>query len=141
MGIRARDLQAPWNPDRTGFRKEREDMGKTRRKFEIGFKRQVVEEIESGLITKYGAARKYDISAGVIERWREKYEAGILTGKPTSEEKALKAENERLKAKVGELIMQIDILKKMEDYARQRRKEDTCVITGKNLGEFQGGAK
>ena len=116
-------------------------MGKTRRKFEVGFKRQVVEEVESGLITKHGAARKYEISDGVIERWMSKYHAGTLTDKPSNEEKALKAENERSKAKVGELIMQIDILKKMEDYARQKRREDTCVITGKNLAEFQGGAK
>ena len=116
-------------------------MGKTRRKFEVGFKRQVVEEIESGLITTHGAARKYEISDGVIEHWKVKYHAGTLTDKPSNEEKMLKAENERLKAKVGELIMHIDVLKKMEDYARQKKKEDTCVITAKNLAQFQGGAK
>jgi len=116
-------------------------MGKIRRKFEAGFKRQVVEEIESGLITTHAAARKYEISDGVIERWKVKCHAGTLVDKPSSEERALRAENERLRAKVGELIMQIDVLKKMEDYARQKRKEDTCVITAKNLGQFQGGAK
>ena len=54
---------------------------------------------------------------------------------------AVKAENERLKAKIGELTMQIDLLKKLEAFARQMRKEDTSVITAKNLAQFQGGAK
>ena len=116
-------------------------MGNTRRKFEVGFKRQVVEEIESGLITAAEAARRYDISQGVIDRWKEKYREGTLTGKPSTEENMLRAENERLKAKVGELTMQIDLLKKMEDYARRKRSENTSVITAKNLAIFRGGAK
>ena len=61
--------------------------------------------------------------------------------KPTSEEKALKAENERLKAKIGELTMQIDLLKKVEAYAQQKKRENTSVITLRNMAQFQGGAK
>jgi transposase-like protein len=116
-------------------------MGKVRRKFTIGFKQQVVQEVEAGLITKIQAARKYELSAGAIERWIWKYRDGTLVEKPTTEEKALKAENERLKAKIGELTMQIDLLKKLEAYAQQRRKENTSVITLRNLAQFQGGAK
>ena len=39
-------------------------MGKTRRKFTIGFKQQVIQEIEGGLITTAQAARKYEVSQG-----------------------------------------------------------------------------
>ena len=116
-------------------------MGKTRRRFTAGFKQQVVQEVEAGLVAKAQAARKYEVSASVIDRWIWKYRDGTLVDKPSSEEKALKAENERLKAKIGELTMQIDLLKKLEAYAQQKRKENTSVITLRNLAQFQGGAK
>jgi|GEM_PF-3056696 len=44
---------------------------------------------------------------------------GSLNEKPSSVEIVLRAENEKLKAKVGELTMVVDVLKKMEDYGRQ----------------------
>ncbi len=116
-------------------------MGKVRRKFTTGFKQQVVQEIESGLVTKAQAARKYEISAGVIDRWIWKSHDGSLIEKPSNDEKALRAENERLKAKVGDLTMQIDLLKKLEAYAQQKRRENTSVITAKNLAQYQRGAK
>ncbi len=116
-------------------------MGKVRRKFTIGFKQQVVDEVESGLLSKSGAARKYEVSASVIDRWIIKARAGQLIGKPSSEEKALRIENEKLKAKVGELTILIDVLKKAEDFGRQWRKEHSSVVTSKNLALYKGGAK
>lgn len=116
-------------------------MGKMRRKFEVGFKRQVVEEIEAGLLTTAEAARKHDISQGVIDRWKVKYSDGTLTERPSTEEKRLRAENERLKLKVADLTMQVDLLKKMEDYARRQKSADTSVITSRNLAVYRGGVK
>jgi hypothetical protein len=81
------------------------------------------------LVSKAQAARKYELSAGVIDRWIWKYRDGTLTERSSSEEKALRAENERLKAKIGELTMENDLLKKLEAYAQQRRKENTSVIS------------
>ena len=106
-----------------GFVKEAV-MGKERRKFTIGFKQQVVQEIESGLVSKSGACRKYEIADGVVTRWLEKYRTGTLVEKPTTEEKSLRAENERLKVKVGERTMQIDLLKKLETYAQRKRSRE-----------------
>ena len=37
-------------------------MGKQRRKFETGFKQQIVQEVESGLLAVSAASRKYQIS-------------------------------------------------------------------------------
>ena len=45
-------------------------MGKQRRKFETGFKQQIVQEVESGLLSVNAASRKYQISGSVIDRWR-----------------------------------------------------------------------
>ena len=36
-------------------------MGKQRRKFETGFKQQIVQEVESGLLAVSAASRKYQI--------------------------------------------------------------------------------
>lgn len=116
-------------------------MGRNRRKFAIGFKQQVVDEVESGILTKNAAARRHEISAAVIDRWIMKARAGVLVEKPTTEEKALRVENEKLKAKVGELTMLVDVLKKMEAFGRERRRETLSVVTGKNLAALQGGAK
>lgn len=116
-------------------------MGKVRRKFTIGFKQQVVDEVVSGLMSKSAAARKHDVSASVIDYWITKSRAGTLTEKPSTAEKALRSENEKLKAKVGELTMLVDVLKKMEDFGRQRRSEISSAVISKNLALYRGGAK
>jgi transposase-like protein len=47
-------------------------VGKQRRKFEVGFKRQIVEEVKTGVLTVSAASRKYQISSSVIDRWRHR---------------------------------------------------------------------
>ena len=115
-------------------------MGKIRRKFQVEFKQQLVQQIESGVITQSQASRDYQISAGVISHWRLKFRQGQLVERPSSRERVLESENEKLKAKVGELTMKVDLLKKMEDYARRLRGVDSSVITSKNLVQFKKGA-
>jgi transposase-like protein len=107
----------------------------------VGFKRQVVEEIESGLLRPVEAARKYDVSPSLIDRWQAKYHDGTLVERPTTEELSLRAENERLKIKVAELTMQFDLLKKRMDYERRQKKERSSIVTGRNLAVFAGGAQ
>jgi transposase-like protein len=43
-------------------------MGKQRRKFETGFKQQIIQEVESGLLSVGAASRKYQIASSVIDR-------------------------------------------------------------------------
>ena len=116
-------------------------MGRTRRSFTIGFKQQVVTEIKAGELNIGQACRKYDLSYSTVCSWIKKFDEGQLTGKPSTEELSLKAENEKLKAKVGELTMQIDLLKKYNNWIQQRRNADSSVVTGKNLKQFVKGAK
>lgn len=116
-------------------------MGKPRRSYDVGFKRHVVEEIESGLVRAAEAARKYELSPTLIERWRTKYREGTLVERPTTEELSLKAENERLKVKVAELTMENDLLKKLADSERRQRRERSSIVTGRNLAVCVGGAK
>jgi transposase-like protein len=115
-------------------------MGKQRRKFSADFKRQVIQEVEAGLSLNE-AARRYQISTSVITTWRDLFRRGALIDKPTAEVKALRKENQQLKAKIGEMLMEIDHLKKLDDWIRRRKKLDTSIITAKNLEEFQKDAE
>lgn len=116
-------------------------MGKVYRKYEMGFKRQVVEEIEAGLSSRTESARKYEVSASLIDRWLAKYRNGTLVGKPSNSELMLKAENERLKIKVAEQALENDLLKKLMDSEHRRKREYSSVVTGRSLAVFAGGVK
>jgi transposase-like protein len=113
---------------------------KKRRKFEIGFKRQLLAQIASGEITISEAARTHDISPTVIYYWQRQQSKGSLVDGPTVRERELEKENEKLKAKIGDMAMQIDHLKKLEDLAKRQKKLNTSVVTGLNLAQFKKGA-
>ena len=54
-----------------------------RRKFETGFKKQLVAQIETSQITATEAARVHSISPTVISYWRKQFQAGELSEGPT----------------------------------------------------------
>ena len=117
------------------------EMGKIRRKFETEFKRQLIAQIDAGQTTIGQAARDHQISRSVIERWRVQYRTNRLVDRPSSRERQLEAENEKLRAKVGELVMQMDYLKKLQAWVQQRKNADTSIITAKNWDQFRKPAK
>ena len=116
-------------------------MGKIRRKFETEFKRQLIAQIEAGQTTSGQAARDHQISRSVIERWRVQYRNNTLVDRPSNRERQLEAENEKLRAKVGELVMQMDHLKKWQTSVQRRKNADTSIITAKNWDQFRKPAK
>ena len=116
-------------------------MGKIRRKFEAEFKRQLIARIETGQITPQQAARENQLSRSLIEYWRKQYHSNALVDRPSKRERQLEAENEKLKAKVGDLVMQMDYLKKLQAWVQQKRSADSSVITAKNLDQFRKPAR
>jgi transposase-like protein len=116
-------------------------MGKIRRKFETEFKRQLIAQIEAGQTTIGQAAHDHQISRSVIERWRVQYRNNALVDLPSNRERQWEAENEKLRAKVGELVMQMDYLKKLQASVQQRKNADTSIITAKNWDQFRKPAK
>jgi len=116
-------------------------MGKQRRKFETGFKQQIVGEVESGLMSVNAASRKYQISGSVIDRWRDQARQGGLDGASSVGEKALERENRELKEKLAELYIENRHLKKLEDWLRQRKNVSTSVITAESLPRLPKGSK
>jgi len=117
-------------------------MGKRNyRRFEAAFKRQLVEQIETGQLSPTEAARDNQIARSLIERWRQQYQSNGLVEKPSKRERQVEADNEKLKAKIGELILEMDHLKKWQNWVQQRKSADTSVITAKNLDQFRKPAK
>jgi len=116
-------------------------MGKIRRKFDAEFKRQLILKIEAGEISVSQASRDYQLSYGLILQWQAKFRNGSLTNKPTVREKAQEKELNWYKTKVAELTRDIELLKKVGDYARRLRKESASIVSGRNLGLLKGGAK
>jgi transposase-like protein len=116
-------------------------MGKQRRKFETGFKQQIIQEVESGLLSVSAASRKYQISGSVIDRWRQQARQGGLEAAPSAREKVLERENRELKEKLGELYLENDHLKKLGDWLRRHKSVSTSVITAQSLTRLPKGAK
>ena len=116
-------------------------MGKIRRKFETEFKRQLIAEIEAGQMTAQQAGRQHQLSRSLIEYWRKQYRNNALVDRPSKRERQLEAENEKLKAKIGDLVMQMDHIKKLQAWVQRNRNADTSVITAKNLDQFRKGSK
>ena len=108
-------------------------MGKQRRKFETGFKQQIVGEVESGLLSVSAASRKYQISGSVIDRWRWQARQGALQTPPSAREKTLERENRELKEKLAELYLENAQLKKLGDWLRRHKNVNTSLITAENL--------
>ena len=82
-----------------------------RRKFETGFKKQLVAQIEAGEITATEAARTHSLSPTVISYWRKQFQVGELSEGPTRREKALMKEMEQYKKLLAEAHREIDVLK------------------------------
>ena len=116
-------------------------MGKQRRKFETGFKQQIVSEVESGLVSLSAASRKYQISGSVIDRWRQQARQGGLEAAPSVREKVLERENRDLKERLAELYLEVDHLKKLGDWLRRHKNGTTSVITAQSLARLPKGSK
>jgi transposase-like protein len=117
-------------------------MGKrSYRRYEAAFKSQLIEQIQSGQLSASEAAREHRISRSLIARWRDQYLGKGLVEKPSIRERQLETENAKLKAKVADLVMEMDHIKKLQAWVQQKKSADTSVITSKNWDQFRKPAK
>ncbi len=112
-------------------------MGKIRRKFDIGFKIQVCQRIEAGIQQVTEICHENQLQRTVVEGWLQRYTAGTLVPKANDRQKELERENEKLKAKIGELTMTIDLLKKVEAWKKLQTSAASSIITSANFAQFQ----
>lgn len=89
----------------------------------------LVLEILRGETTAAEAARRHGLTVAEIEQWKERFLGGAenaLRSRPLDDEALKDQEIKRLQRKVGELVMDIDILKeasKANPSLRQMRDE------------------
>jgi len=107
-------------------------MAKHYRTYSSEFKQKLVEEIDSGAVTLSEAARQHEISRSLIERWRAQIHGGTLLERPSSREKHSERELEKAQAKIGQLTMIIDTLKKIRKTSASTRESNGCVVTAEN---------
>lgn len=106
-------------------------MGKIRRKFDVQFKIKVAEAIVSGAAEIGALCREQQLSRTVVDRWVVRYNEGTL-GATANRERELERTVEKLQAKVGELTMQIDLLKKAAAWKAQQKSAASSIVTGLN---------
>ena len=113
------------------------EMKKKRQSFPPELKRHIVSEVEAGQVSMTEASRKYSVSATAIRHWREQLRTGSLDWRASDREKTLEKEVRELREKIGEMTMEISLLKKLEAYARRLKSADSSTITGLNWHQFR----
>jgi transposase len=83
---------------------------KHRRSFAVELKRQIVEELLSGMSTPAQVTRRYEISSGLLYHWKEQYAKGRFDNEP-SKEAALEDRVHQLEQLVGKLTLENEFLK------------------------------
>ena len=111
------------------------------RTYTIEFKRQLVEEHLGG-VSLTELARRHDISRELLRIWAKKYEAGEFAsgGPPKSDRRAYEAKIAGLERKVGQLTMELDLLKKGLISARRARGGTSSVVSGPKAAASEPGA-
>ena len=104
-------------------------MGNKKRKHSQEFKEEIVQRALSGeRILQLG--KDYNISPGLINRWKRQYLDGELSNNADQEVKKLQTQVAKLEQMIGKLTMENYILKKEKEYLLQRKKEGSSIITG-----------
>ena len=111
------------------------------RTYTIEFKRQLVEEHLGG-VSLTELARRHDISRELLRTWARKHEAGELTGDGPArpDRRAYEAKIAGLERKVGQLTMELDLLKKGLRSARRTSGASTSVVSGPKAAASEPGA-
>jgi transposase len=107
------------------------------------FKMQLCTDIRNGQIGRRDAQRTYRISANLIHMWLEQYDRGELdveeaAATTISEYEAKIAALER---KVGQLTMEIDLLKKAPTLQPAGNSEKLSLVSGPLPAPSVGGAR
>ena len=111
------------------------------RTYTIEFKRQVVEEHLGG-VSLNQLARRHDISRELLRTWVKKYEAGEFAsgGSPGADRRAYEAKIAGLERKVGQLTMELDLLKRGLRSARRASGGTSSVASGPKPAASEPGA-
>ena len=98
----------------------------------VEFKRRLLEEHFGSGVGLSELARRHDISRELLRTWVRKHEAGEFAGDgpPEADRRAYEAKIAGLERKVGQLTMELDLLKRGLRSARRPRDASSSVVSG-----------
>ncbi len=116
-----------------------------KRKFDSDFKRKVIEELLSKISTPAQIVRKYGISGGLLQNWKQQYACGKYGNEP-EEVEGLKERVRELERKLGQMTMDNDFLKSACQNLAKSPKKCVNLFSGQeqeqdNEERSNGGAK
>jgi transposase len=107
------------------------------------FKLQLCSDIRSGTVGRREAQKKYALSANLIQLWLTQYDRGELNAEEV--EASVVAEYEAkiaaLERKVGQLTMELDLLKKTPRLRLVSSNENSSIISGPKAAPSEGDAR
>lgn len=111
------------------------------RSFSFEFKRQVIEELLSGISTPAQLARRHEISSGLLYHWKKQYAKGGF-GNEASKEAVQEERVRQLEQMLGKAYLEIEFLKKALQRTLERsRKNGSSLPTTENCSKpSRGGA-
>ena len=96
---------------------------KEKRNFTPEFKRQVIEELLSGVSRPAQICRRHNIGISLLYHWKKQYSLGKLNNEPIKEA-ALQDRVEQLERLVGKLTLENEFLKKaLQNNVSHHRRE------------------
>ena len=107
------------------------------------FKLRLCQEIRSGSLGRRDAQAKYSLSANLIQLWLTQFDRGELTGEEVEASLVndYEAKIAALERKVGQLTMELDLLKKTPSLRLVSSSETCSIISGPKAAPSDGGAK
>jgi transposase len=115
---------------------------KHRRSFPIDLKRQIIEELLSGVSTPAQLIRRHEISSGLLYHWKEQYARGRFNNEP-SKEAALEDRVRQLEQLVGRITLENEFLKKAVQrglLSPPKKSEDSLLKIVTSSKPQKGGA-
>jgi transposase-like protein len=104
------------------------------RRHSLEFKKRIVREIECGARSEAETCRDEHLARSLVERWINQSREGNLRDHSTTRERQLEKELDRYKKKVGELVLENEALKKIDEFLASTKRSNGLIVTERNLG-------
>lgn len=113
------------------------------RRHSAAFKLQLCSDIRSGKLGRREAQKTYGLSANLIQMWLTSYDQGEMESEEAVAETVAEyqARIAALERKLGELTMELDLLKKMPRRSAASNNAEFSVVSGPKPAPSDGGAK
>jgi len=107
------------------------------------FKLQLCSDIRAGVTGRREAQRKYHLSANLIQLWLSQYDNGELNQERAAPSmiEEYEAKIAALERKVGQLTMEVDLLKKTPQHTVGQANDESLIVSGPKPVPSEGGAK